>query len=117
MCYYYEIKVTSEYIFTIDGGAVSWRSHKQTILTKSTMEAELVAFESVITEAKWLKELLMDLTMVTKSVLVILLQCDNQRVITIVDNAKFSRHVKRQIKSVRHLRNTGEIAIKYINTT
>jgi hypothetical protein len=45
------------------------------------------------------------------------LQCDNQRVITIVDNAKFSRHVKRQIKSVRHLRNTGEIAIKYINTT
>jgi hypothetical protein len=50
------------------------------------MEAELVAFESVTTEAKWLKELLMDLTMVTKSVLIILLQCDNQRVITIVDN-------------------------------
>jgi hypothetical protein len=81
------------------------------------MEAELVAFESVTTKAKWLKELLMDLTMVTKSVLVILLQCDNQRVITIVDNAKFSRHVKRRIKSIRYLRNTGEIAIKYINTT
>jgi hypothetical protein len=34
-----EIKVTSGYIFTIGGAAVSWRSRKQTILTKSTMEA------------------------------------------------------------------------------
>jgi hypothetical protein len=32
------------------------------------------------------------------------------------ENAKFSRHVKRRIKSVRHLRNTGEIVIEYINT-
>jgi hypothetical protein len=31
-----EIKATSGYIFTIGGGAVSWRSRKQTILTKST---------------------------------------------------------------------------------
>jgi hypothetical protein len=34
-----EIKATSGYIFTIGGAAVSWRSHKQTILTKSTMKA------------------------------------------------------------------------------
>jgi hypothetical protein len=38
-----EIKATSGYIFTIGGAAVSWRSRKQTILAKSTMEAELVA--------------------------------------------------------------------------
>jgi hypothetical protein len=35
-----EIKATSGYIFTIGGIAVSWRSRKRTILTKSTMEAE-----------------------------------------------------------------------------
>jgi hypothetical protein len=94
-----EIKATSGYVFTIGGAAVSWRSHKQTILTKSTMEAELVALESATTEAEWLKELLMDLPMVAKPVLSILLHCDNQSVITIVGNAKknakFSRHVKR----------------------
>jgi hypothetical protein len=116
-----EIKATSGYIFTIGGAAVSWRSRKQTILTKSTMEAELVALESATTEAEWLKELLMDLPMVAKPIPVILLHCDNQSVITIVGNAKenskFSRHVKRRIKSVRHLRNTGEIAVEYINTT
>jgi hypothetical protein len=81
------------------------------------MEAELVALESATTEAEWLKELLMDLPMVAKPVPTILLHCDNQSVITIVGNAKFSRHVKRRIKSVRHLRNTGEIVVEYINTT
>jgi hypothetical protein len=116
-----EIKATSGYVFTIGGAAISSRSRKQTILTKSTMEAELVAFESATTEAEWLKELLMDLPMVAKPVPAILLHCDNQSVITIVgnakENAKFSRHVKRRIKSVRHLKNTGEIVMEYINTT
>jgi hypothetical protein len=82
-----EIKATSGYIFTI-GGAASWRSRKQTILTKSTMEAELVALESATTETEWLKELMMDLPIVDKPVPTILLHCDNQRVITIVGNAK-----------------------------
>jgi hypothetical protein len=116
-----EIKATSGYIFTIGEAAVSWRSHKQTILTKSTMEVELVALESATTEAEWLKEFLMDLPMVTKSLLAILLHCDNQSMITNVGNAKenvkFSRHVKQRIKSIRHLRNTGEIAIENINAT
>jgi hypothetical protein len=63
------------------------------------MEAELVALESAAIEAEWLKEFLMDLPMVAKSVPTILLHCDNQSMITIVgnvkENAKFSRHVKR----------------------
>jgi hypothetical protein len=86
-------------IFTIGEAADSWRSRKQTILTKSTMEAKLVALDSATTEAEWLKELLMNLSMVDKPVPTILLHCDNQIVITIVgnekENAKFSRHVKR----------------------
>jgi hypothetical protein len=58
------------------------------------MKAELVALESATSEVEWLKELLMDLPMVDKLVPTILLHCDNQSVITIVGNAKFSRHVK-----------------------
>jgi hypothetical protein len=67
------------------------------LLTKSTMKVELVALESATTEVEWLKELLMDLPMVAKSVPTIPLHCDNQSVITIVgnakENAKFSRHL------------------------
>ena len=34
-----EIKATSGYVFTLGGGAVSWKFCKQTILTRLTMEA------------------------------------------------------------------------------
>jgi len=30
------LKTTSGYVFTLEGGAVSWKSYKQTIITKST---------------------------------------------------------------------------------
>ena len=86
-------------MFTLEGGAISWRSCKQTILTRSTMEAELIALDTATVEAEWLRELLMDLLMVEKPVPAILMNCDNQTVIIKVnstkDNAKSSRHVKR----------------------
>jgi hypothetical protein len=85
------------------------------------MEAELVALETTTSEAEWLRELLMDLLVVSKLVSAILLHCDNESVITIVgsakENLKSMRHVKWQIKTMRHLRHTCVIALEYINTT
>ena len=50
----------------------------------------------------------------------ILINCDNQSVIVKVnsskDNAKSSRHVKRRLKSVRKLRNSGVIVVTYVHT-
>jgi hypothetical protein len=66
------------------------------------------------------RELLIDLPVVEKSVLAILINCDNQMVIAKVnnskDNAKSSRHVKTRLMSVRKLRNSGVITIMYIQT-
>ena len=36
-------KSTSGYVFTLVGGAISWKSSKQTVTTSSTMYAEFVA--------------------------------------------------------------------------
>nr|ADB85311.1 putative retrotransposon protein [Phyllostachys edulis] len=47
-----EIKATSGYVFILGGGAVSWKSCKQTILTRSTMEAELTELDTAIAEAE-----------------------------------------------------------------
>jgi hypothetical protein len=55
-----EIYATSGYVFSLGGGTVSWKSCKQTILTRSTMEIELTASDSASIEAEWLRELLMD---------------------------------------------------------
>jgi hypothetical protein len=81
------MKATSGYIFTLGGGTVSWRSCKQTILTKSTMEAELMALDTASTEAKWLRELLMDLPVVEKPIHAILINYDNQTMITKLKNS------------------------------
>ena len=56
-----EIKSTSGYIFTLGGGAVSWKSSKQTCIARSTMESELIALEKACSEAEWLRNLLVDL--------------------------------------------------------
>ena len=115
-----EIKATSRYVFTLRGGAVSWKSCKQTILTRSTMEAKLTALDTATVEAEWLRELLMDLSVVEKPIPAILMNRDNQTVIVKVnsskDNMKSSRHVKSWLKSIRKMRNSGVIALDYVQT-
>jgi hypothetical protein len=117
----YEIYATSGYVFSLGGGAVSWKSCKQTISTRSTKEAKLTALDTATVEAEWLRELLMDLPMVEKPIPAISMNCDNQTVIVKVnsskDNMKSTRHVKRRLKSVRNLRNSGVIALDYVNTS
>ena len=51
-------KSTSGYVFTVGGGAVSWKSSKQTCIARSTMEAEFIALDKVGEEAEWLRNFL-----------------------------------------------------------
>jgi len=85
------------------------------------MEAELAALDTATVEAEWLRELLMDLSVVEKPVPAISMNCDNQTVIIKVnsskDNLKTTRHVKRRLKSIRKLRNSGVIALDYVHTS
>ena len=78
------------------------------------MEAELTTLDTATVEADWLRRLLNDLPVVEKPVPGILMNCDNQTVITKVnsskDNMKSSRYVQRRLKSVRKMRNSGVIA-------
>ena len=107
-------------MFTLGGGAISWRCCKQTILTRSTMEAEFTALNTATVEAEWLRELLVDLPVVEKLVTAILMNCDNQTVIVKVnsakDNAKSTRYAKRRLKYVRKLRNSEVVSVTYIQT-
>ena len=84
------------------------------------MEAELTALDTATVEAEWLRELLMDLPVVEKPIPAILMNCDNQTVIVKMnssrDNMKSSRHVKRRLKSIRKMKNSGVIALDYVQT-
>ena len=57
-------KSTSGYVFTLNGGAICWRSVKQTCVADSTTEAEDVAASKAAKEALWMKKFLMDLEVI-----------------------------------------------------
>nr|CAN80986.1 hypothetical protein VITISV_030770 [Vitis vinifera] len=56
-----DMKSTSGYVFTLGGSAVSWKSTKQTCITRSTMEVEFIALEKASSEVEWLRNLLVDI--------------------------------------------------------
>ena len=74
------------------------------------MEAKLTAFDTSCVEAEWLRELLMDLSVVDKPVPAVLINYDNQTVISKAksskDNMKSTKHIRRRLKSVRKSRNS-----------
>ena len=79
-------------MFTFGGGAISWRSVKQSSIADSTMEAKYIAASETAKEAVWLKNFLIDLEVVPTAQLAITLYCDNSGAVA---NAKELRSHKR----------------------
>ncbi|KAG9440057.1 hypothetical protein H6P81_020222 [Aristolochia fimbriata] len=115
-----ETKSTSGFVFTLGGGAVAWKSSKQTLITKSTMEAEMVALELAGGEAEWLRSLLSEIPLLDKPIPAILINCDNQATIMKVKsknhNSKSSRHIELRYKILRKLTSTGIITLSYVKS-
>ena len=65
------------YVFILGGGVVSWGSKKQTCISHSTMETELIALVVIRKEAKWLGDLMMDITFTTNNMSTVLIHCDS----------------------------------------
>ena len=90
---------TSGHVFTLGGGAVSWRSIKQKCIADSTTEAEYVATCEAAKEAVWLKKFLMELGVVLASLSPITLYYDNSGVVAQSKeprNHGKGKHVKRK---------------------
>ena len=70
-------KSTSGCVFTLGGGAISWRSIKQSCIADSTMEAEYVAACEAAKEAIWHKKFISNLGVLRVEQVPITLFCDN----------------------------------------
>lgn len=76
-----ELKSTSGYIFTFGGVAMSWISSKQTCIAHFTMESKLIALEKTCSEAKWLRNLLVDVPIIAHPLTVVPIHCNCQATI------------------------------------
>ena len=112
-------KATSGYVFTLGGAAVSWKSSKQTVITRSTMESEFVALDKSGEEAEWLRQFLEDIPEWPKPMPAISIHSDSQSAIGRAQNVMYngkSRHICRRHNTVRQLIATGIITIDYVKS-
>ncbi|RWR85165.1 putative Polyprotein [Cinnamomum micranthum f. kanehirae] len=100
---------TTGYIFTLGGGAICWKSKKQTIIANSTMEAELIALASASEEANWLRDLLHEIPLWEKPVPPVLIHCDSTAAIARVQNRYYNGHTIPLLHLVHLLHNRNII--------
>ncbi|KAJ1276807.1 hypothetical protein BS78_05G243600 [Paspalum vaginatum] len=89
-------KSMSGYVFTLAGGAVSWKICKQSIVASSTMYAEFIACYEATGQAIWLKKFVPGLRVVDSIDKPLKIYCDNT---SVVDNC----HNNRSSGATKHI--------------
>lgn len=107
---------TSGYVMIYAGGAITWRSQRQTIVATSTTEAEIVAASEATKEVIWLCRLLQDIGNLKE---VPTLQVDNRAAVKLSYNPEYHRRTKHiEIKHffVREKVLEGRLNVEHVST-
>ena len=110
-------KAISGYAFIINGGAVSWSTKKQEIISLSTTESEYVAATYAAKEALWLRSLifqLFDIPLPTTT-----LFSDNQSAIALTKEHQYharTKHIDVRYHFIRWIVEDGKIRLIYCPT-
>eukprot|EP00253_Pinus_taeda_P021368 PITA_21368 len=107
---------TSEYVFTLAGGAISWMSKLQNIVTLSTTEAEYIAASHACKEAIWLKGLFCEFGRLHDN---IKLFYDSQSAIHLAKNPAYhskSKHIPIKYHFVRQVITERGVSLEKVHT-
>ena len=110
-------KTTFGYVFTLNGGAICWRSVKQTCVADSTTEVEYLAASEAMKEAVWLKKFLMDLQVIPSADQPITLYCDNSGVVAQSKESRYHKkhkHKDRKYHLIRDIITGGDTVVTKI---
>ncbi|CAL1392356.1 unnamed protein product [Linum trigynum] len=108
---------TTGYFIRLGAAPISWRTKKQSVVARSSAEAEYRSMATAVSELIWLRGLLVELGVPqTQSTP---LHCDNQAALHIAANPVFherTKHVEMDCHFVRERVQSGEILPIKINT-
>lgn len=108
---------TTGYVFTMNGGCISWSSRLQPTVAASTTEAEYMAAGSGVKEALWLRNLLSDLG---KPARTLTIYTDNQASLAMLKNPVSSvrtKHIDVLHHFARERVERNEVCFRYISTS
>jgi hypothetical protein len=97
-------KSTTGVVFLSAGGAILWKSKKQTLSAQSTTEAEYIAIATGANEARWLRNLYYELGWLSD--LPTPIRCDNTGALSLSDNpyqTQRTRHIDLKWHTIRQL--------------
>ena len=109
-----DFRSQSGFVFCLNGGAVSWKSSKQSTVADSTTEAEYIAASEAAKEACWTKKFMIELGVVPDANAPVQLFCDNTGAIAQTKEPRAhhkSKHVLRKYHLVREMYNRGNIVV------
>src|SRR5664279_3755782 len=112
-------RLQSGYVFTVNGGAVSWKSSKQDTMADSTTEAEYIAASEVAKEGVWIRNFLMDLGVIPGSSSPLDVYCDNTGAIALAREPRWhqkNKHILRRYHLIRQFVESGDIKLCKKNT-
>ena len=72
-----DFRSQSGYVFCLNGGAVSWKSSKQSTVADSTTEVEYIAAFDAAKDTVWIKKFIIDLEVVPSITNPVDVYCDN----------------------------------------
>ena len=105
------------YVFTLGGGPVSWKSSKQTVIARSTMEYEFITLDQCGEEAEWLHHFLKDTLRWPKPVPPICIHYDSQSSICKAHISMYngkSIHIHCRHNTIRQLLSTRVFSVDYV---
>lgn len=112
-------KSMSGYVFMLAGGAISWKSVKQTLVASSTMEAEFVACFEASKQGIWLRNFVTCLKIIDGVDRPLKLYCDNKAAELYAKNnrrSSRSKHIDIKFLVVKERVQSNQLAIEHIST-
>ncbi|KAJ9547812.1 hypothetical protein OSB04_020355 [Centaurea solstitialis] len=109
-----DYKSQSGYVFVLNGGAVSWKSYKQSTIADSTTESEYIAASDAAKEAVWMKKFITDLGVVRSICDPVKIYCDNEGAIAQAKEPRShqrSKHIMRRYHLIREIIERGDVKI------
>lgn len=110
-------RAISGYVFLVDGGAVSWSSKKQELVTLSTTEAEYVAQTHAAKEAIWLRRLVEQLFGPAEGPTILF--SDSKSAIALAKDGHYharTKHIDIRYHFIRYIIEKGTIKLIYCPT-
>ena len=114
-----DFRSQSGYVFILNGGAVSWKSSKQSTVADSTTEAEYIAAVEAAKEAIWIKKFITELGVVPNCAKAIDIYCDNNGAIAQSKEPSSkprSKHVLGKFHVIRDYVERGDVKLCKIHT-